>query len=406
MRYINKDNYQNVIYGLSSIITWGSITFSYIGNGFSYALWAFSVAFLFLWWRQQSIPKIKVPAYIAKAFISLYGTLFLVGILQCDISNLWGKQFSALDLLYITAPFWMILLIGWNDDLRKIVSLTILGNMWAFSLYGLYIYIFSEQKRFASFYRYPTETGMMLDLLIPCTVAIGAYYWKYNWYRWMTVPLILLEVAALILSETRGSYLALAIASGGTLAIWLFYIKAQISRKLKVILSACVLIIICIFVGYIVMIGTESKSRMVGGERLLMLESSYHMWEDHKAIGIGLSKWEESYNNLNSPYKPVEGRETTNIMPHNIFVHFGATGGIVSLGAFFVYLFFMMKYLLSMIRQYTDNPFSWMMLFMFIAFISHGLVDGTIISRNIGRAFYLLLGVGILFTTRWYRGDH
>lgn len=83
----------------------------------------------------------------------------------------------------------------------------------------------------------------------------------------------------------------------------------------------------------------ESESRMVGGERLLMWDSSYHMWEDHKLLGIGFSEWREAYNNPESKYHPLEGKETTNVMPHNIYIYFAATGGIISLIGLCGYIF-------------------------------------------------------------------
>lgn len=33
----------------------------------------------------------------------------------------------------------------------------------------------------------------------------------------------------------------------------------------------------------------------MGGERIMMLEASYRMWQDHKMVGIGPGNWEEYY---------------------------------------------------------------------------------------------------------------
>lgn len=38
-----------------------------------------------------------------------------------------------------------------------------------------------------------------------------------------------------------------------------------------------------------------------GGERTIMLESSYRMWKDHKLSGIGMAHWKENYY---GPYRP------------------------------------------------------------------------------------------------------
>lgn len=395
---------ERILFVLTMVIIWGCITFRYVGNGFSYALWASAIALCILLWKYRKIPRFQLDPLLAKALLVLYGTLVVVGALQHDtLGNLVGPSYSAVDLLMITLPFWLILMIGWNFDVRKPACIVIFTNMWAFSIYGLWQYFAKSQDRLASFYGSPPEVGMLLDLLIPCTMALGAYYWKEVWCRWIVVPLVPLEFIALFLSETRGSYLALSAALVVTGAAWLYYQKTNISKKVKMAFCGGIVAFICVAAGYTLLISSESHSRMIGGERLLMWESSYHMWEDHKILGIGLSEWKENYNNPDSPYKPAEGRETTNVMPHNIFIYFLSTGGLVSFAAFLSYLFLMMKYLLNMIRRYAYNPFSWMMLFVFIAFIAHGLVDGTIISRHIGRIFYLLMGLGILFTERWKR---
>lgn len=393
--YMSSDR---VIYILSAIMVWGCLTFGYIKNGFSYGLGAFLVALCIIIYRSRSMLRIQVSPYIVKAFLCLYGTLFVVGILQNNIQDLISGRYSALDLFLITAPLWMVLIIGRIYDLRKLISIIILANMWAFSVYGIWKYIAHKEDRFTSFYGYPTDVGIILDLLIPCTIAIGVYYWKRKLYRWLVIPLVPLEIVSSFLTETRGSYLALVVALIVTGTAWCFYQNNKNSTKLKWIMGACVGIFTCFAISYSVFIGAESKARMVGGERLLMWESSYHMWEDHKMIGIGLSQWKEQYNNPKSPYRPAQGKEKSNNMPHNIFIQFLSTGGLISLCGFMGYLFFMMRYFLKTIKRYTANPFSWMMLFMFSAFIAHGFVDGTIISRQFGRIFYLLLGVGILFT--------
>lgn len=406
MTWKRNDISNMMIVILAIVITWGCITFRYVSNGFTYALWAFIVSFGIILWHTRSKPQVKISINITRALLILYGTLLVVGILQYDnIYNFWGRQYSAVDLFFITLPLWMVLIIGWNYDLRKWIGLTIWVNMWAFSVYGFWQYFIKSQNRLASFYGSPPEVGMLLDLLIPCTITLGIYYKEKTLYHWTAVPLVLLECIALFLNKTRGSYLALSVALIVTGGVWLYYQKNRIAMKLKLAICGCIIAFVCAAAGYTLLIGSESHSRMVGGERLLMWESSYHMWKDHKILGIGLSEWKEQYNNPDSPYRPAEGRETTNIMPHNIFLYFLATGGIVSFVAFLGYLFFMMKYLLSVVKQYANNPFSWMMLFIFIAFISHGLVDGTIISRHIGRIFYLLLGIGILFTERWTHRD-
>lgn len=397
---------KNRLLGLLEIISitifvWGCLTFGIVGNGFSYALWAFLLLLVTSWKR---IIKISIPGKMADwgwPIAFFYGVLCVVGVFQGNIErNLFGSDFGAVTLFLITLPMWIILCLGWNRNIGKAICIAIYVYMYGFTGYGLWQYLVQNQDRFMGFYNYPPETGMMLDLLLPFTVAIGLYYRKYGMVKVVMIPLIVLESVALILTETRGSYLSLSAALLITGIIWALYYKGKVSIRIKLIFGTFIIAFICAAAVYTWMIGSESHSRMVGGERLLMWESSYHMWEDHKVLGVGLDEWKDQYNEKNGLYSPV-GKKEINMMPHNIYLQFLATGGMLAFLGLLGFIVLMLRYLLKNIINNTDNPFAWGMLFIFIAFMAHGLVDGTIISKHIGRIFYLLMGVGILFTERW-----
>lgn len=390
------------VLGMTAFIAWGCMTFRYVGNGFSLAAIAFGVLVIFLFATERYVPRMDLPKNLGKALVFFYGTLLAVGVLQQNgFRNFVGESYSAVDLLAITAPFWMILYVGWKWDIRKVVSFVVYANMYAFSLYGLWLYVSQGQHRFCSFYGSPPEVGMLLDLLIPFSVAIGAYYWDDRKWRFAAFLLIPLELLALVLTETRGSYLAMTAALLLVTAVWIKRNCRRISMFLRVGICATAVAVSCLAVGYTFYIGSDNAIRMVGGERLLMWESSWHMAQDHPLLGIGLSEWSVAYNAPDSPYRLPEARETTNVQTHNIYLHFLATGGVVSLLAVLAYLWFMIKWLLYLTKEQMRNPFAWAMLFMFIAFMAHGMVDGTLNSRHIGRIFYLLLGTGLLYTKRW-----
>lgn len=400
MSKINKN--QVGIWLATMVITWGCMTFRYVGNGFSIALICFILFSGVCLFRGYRIPRIHLDIDLCRALCIFYGTLLIVGGLQCNtIMNTVGSSYSSVTLLMITLPLWMILFTGWQYDIRKPVWIMIYINMYAFAIYGIWRYFYMNEDRLSSFYGSPPEVGMLLDLLLPITVCLAIYYWKYTWNRILAVFLIMIEVVALCLTETRGSYLAFSVAGVSTLLVWMWKYREKISNIQKIVISLIMIFILSTFLIYIIDTGSESEKRMYGGERLLMWESSYQMWEDNKILGIGLSEWRTQYNDPNSPYHPLKAEETTNVMPHNIYLYFLSTGGFVSFVAFLVYIFFMIRYLLKNIWRYSSNPFTWGMLFIFIAFLAHGIVDGTIISKHIGRIFYLVLGISILYIERW-----
>lgn len=387
-----------IVLVLTGFITWGCMTFRYVGNGFSLALIAFGIAVLLLSITEKYRPTFKLPLHLRNALISLYGILCIVGAVQYDsLQNLIGGSYSALTLFFITMPLWMILYLGRRYDIKKTTAIVLFGNLYAFCAYGFWLYWVEKQDRFSSFYGSPPEVGMLLDLFLPFSLAIGLYYWKgYKW-RIATIFLIPLEVIALLLTETRGSYLAISGALLFTFFIWIRKRQNMVSTQMKLIISG---VIGCVCVGLVIytfFIGMENTARMVGGERLLMWESSYHMWKDNPIWGIGLSEWSSIYNDPESIYFMEQKKELTNVMPHNIYIFFLSTGGLVAFSGVLLYTYFMLKYLVRNISTYEKNPIAWAMLFMFIAFMAHGMVDGSLISKHIGRVFYLFLGLGILF---------
>lgn len=390
----------NYIIGLlTMVMLWGCMTFRYVGNGFSIGAIAFVLLVCIITWKKRKWSFYRLHTDLVKALLSLYGVVFLVSLFQYDtIKNITDSAYSSVTLLMITLPLWMVVYMGYWYDIRKWIIYVVYGNMYAFTLYGIFMYLAQKQDRLVGFYGSAPEAGMLLDLFIPFTMALTVFLWKRIYWRIISLILVVLEVVAVLLTETRGSYLALCagLVVFSVLYVWMNWKELAIWEKVG---AGLIAVLICVTAGsYTMLLGSESVKRMEGGERLLMWESSYHMWEDHKWLGIGLSEWKETYNNPESKYHPDEAEETTNVMPHNIYIYFGATGGIVSLLGLCGYMFFMSRYLLRKIHMQKNNPMGWAMLVMFVALMAHGLVDGTLISKHIGRVFYLLIGAGIVFT--------
>lgn len=384
---------------LTIVMLWGCITFRYVGNAFSIAMIAFALLACIILLQKKGKSFYRIDGDLGKALISLYGTILIVSLFQENaVKNIVDSAYGSLTLFFITMPLWMVLYVGHQYDIRKWIIYVTYGNMYAFSLYGLFKYFSQNESRLSSFYGSPPEVGMLLDLFIPFTIAFAMLQKQHLRWKVASLILIVLEVLSVVLTETRGSYMALCAGIIVSSVMYIWMNRNCISLIKKLILGITVILFCFAFGGYSYHLSVESESRMVGGERLLLWDSSYHMWEDHKLLGIGFSEWREAYNNPESKYHPLGGKETTNVMPHNIYIYFAATGGIISLIGLCGYIFFMFRYLLRKIHMQKNNPMNWAMLSMFVALMVHGLVDGTLISKHIGRVFYLMMGVGIIFT--------
>lgn len=104
----------------------------------------------------------------------------------------------------------------------------------------------------------------------------------------------------------------------------------------------------------------------LGGERIFMLSSSYEMWKDHKLSGIGVNSWETYY--YSDRYHPEGAQEQHLTMPHNMFIYFLSTAGIIGGLGFIGYTILTLIGLLRL--PYENNWLAeWCILVIFIAFL-------------------------------------
>lgn len=380
----------------AGVIVWGSTAYQYINTGFSIAMIVFALYFLWTRYRKEPFPQWKLNGHMLLALVILYGALFISTIFHLDnMKNLSGGYFSAFGFVQYTLPLWMLLYVGWTRDVRKAIVAVFYAILYALCVYGLIKYAVIGEGRLTSFYHFPTRIGMMMDMFIPFTAGFMAYYWKYVRFRYLSILLLVLEMLCLLLAEVRGSMVALAIAAIVTSVVWVQVNRTRVSKRVRYWLLAAVFLFAAIAVVYSVWLRWGSYAWMIGGERFMMWESSFRMWIDHPLAGIGLDEWQAAY--AEGPYHPAASREAGQVMPHNVFVYFFATAGTIGGAAYLAYCGLMLSWLVNNAKKMATNPFSWALLFMFIAATMHGLTDQTFILKLTGRIFYMLLGVGILF---------
>ena len=380
---------------IAAIIVWGATAYHYINTGMSIAIIIFILFFVYNQYKKISIKNFYVDKDILKAFGSVYGLLFLTTLFHLDnIKNLYGGWYCLVGFILYTIPLWMILYIGWNKDIRKSITITFAFISYALCLFGIYQCLFLDVGRLHSFYTSPTHVGIMLDMFIPFTITLAIYYRNKKSVCISMISLLLLEFITLYLTETRGSFLALSVALVGIIITAFFKYREKFLIYRKVVIIMTILFIVLGGI-YCISLGSGNPHRMRGEERFLMWETSYRMWEDHKMVGLGLDEWKSSYEGA---YRPAESKEVGQLtMPHNMLFYFLATSGIVGTIGYILYIVFMTRYFWVNISTFKDNPFSWGMFAIFIAFIVHGMVDATFISKTMSRMFFLFLGISILF---------
>ena len=124
----------------------------------------------------------------------------------------------------------------------------------------------------------------------------------------------------------------------------------------------------------------------------MMLEASYDMWKDHKLVGIGMAHWPENYY---GPYRPVGQREIGLTMPHNMFMYYLSTTGVMGIIGYICYLSLTLVGLIAMMKRDDHNYELTAGMVIFYALAIHGLFDGTLIEARIAKVYFMLLGLAI-----------
>lgn len=385
------------------VVAWGATAYHYINTGMSIGIIAFVLFAIAYGLKTRTFPKITLHKNILWAFVVFYGCLFISTLFHLDdVKNIYGGAYSFLNYLMIPLPLFMLLYIGWEHDVRDDLFRIFSAVGYAMCGYGIYEYFAMHMDRLDSFYTSPPHVGIMMDVFIPLTIAF-AYRYRENRFHLTAMAVLLgLETVTLGLTETRGAMGALSVAIFLTAVLFLLKNRSRIGKGIRWLLGIGTGLLVALAVLFSLHLGVHSTYRMQGADRPFIWQSSYHMWEDHKLAGVGLSEWKDAYDN---EYQLKGSKEfKKNVHAHNMWLIFLSTGGIIAFLGYNGYLAFMGMYLWKGIQSYVFSPFSWCMMTVFLAFVLNGLLDETFSSKSFGRLYYLALGITLLFE-RWDTRD-
>lgn len=359
---------------------------------FSYAVGIFLLYFLYDAYvshknQREFWPNInKIGRYL------LGGTALFYMVLLGDnlLLNDWQSVAKGMDIALLSVPFYMFFFLEGKHGVDRGIQWGVLSGSTIITVYGLYKGLLGIDGRYESFFAHPNHFGTAIAMLCPFLCML---FWKEQkiWKKAGIGILILAMLFCLYKTESRG---AIAAFLGGILIslgsmLWLY--RSRIPKKAKKMISIF-LVLVCLIggaaFGYL---QSERKgAAKIGGERIIMLEASYEMWQDHKWMGIGMDRWGEYY--YSPQYHPKTGHETNLSMPHNMFIYFLSTAGIWG-GVGYLLFLGLSAWGLYKTAGVIDNPLlSVAILAAFWAFTIQGLVDTTIINKIPSRIYFALMG--------------
>lgn len=239
----------------------------------------------------------------------------------------------------------------------------------------------------------PNGLAGILELCLPfgALFVVSEYKLKQKKSKkefWLNAVATTAALFVLLFTQSRGG-IAGTFIGGIVLVAMKFWLKyrnnVSIKRKICIILMGIVLITGVVFSGFILF------HRAYDLERFLMIESSYHMWEDHKVFGVGLDNWGNEYKKYVSPI----AKEPNLPMPHNNVAFFFSTTGIVGGLGYCVYVLGTLAFLVKKIRENPVNLYYSAAFWAFLAIVIHGMVDSGIMNKYQMQILSANLGVAL-----------
>ena len=373
------------------------ISFRFTPAYYSYAMVIFCLYFIYDSIKSKEI-RFPMPSRLfIWGYCLLYGSLLLSGIINGDKDGLnWTRQY-----IYWSLPMWMIGYLGGKYFINKGFFIGILSASIITSLWGIVQKVHYPTERIYSFYNYPTQYGVVIAIVFPVLLYCFFKSQKMHMRIISGIACALLSLC-LIWTDTRAAVLSLCTGIIASTLIILLQKHSIMDFRQK---AAAVMVVFVVAAVGIIVFGYMQNHRntdmaRLGGERIFMLSSSYEMWKDHKLSGIGVNSWETYY--YSDRYHPEGAQEQHLTMPHNMFIYFLSTAGIIGGLGFIGYTMFTLIGLLKL--PYENNWLAeWCILAIFIAFFINGMFDSTFINKVAVKIYYAMMGLFMMWDVNSHR---
>lgn len=333
--------------------------------------------------RTNLLPSFKISYWL------FFVSILISSILIMDLDSI-KKAFK---FLYYSLPFWLMLILTYKnfDKSESIIEKALMSSMFIFGVLGIYYLIDLPQGKRLSLLNFgPNALATLLEINLPFIILFTYNILKKTKnlkYKILSFATCLWCFIMLIFTGSRGGIIGFFLG-------FIFFVfsnfKLKIYYKLNMKLVLLSLIAIIAFSGLAMDKIDFNFTRPYDMERVRLIQSSYNMWLDNKLVGVGLNNWQENYI---QKYILPEARERELEFPHNTIAYFFSTSGVIGGVGFLVFTFGMIVFLFNLLRKYPNNIYVQAMLWSFIAFSVHGLVDLGFLMKQGERLLFTFLGI-------------
>ncbi|WP_296398947.1 O-antigen ligase [Acidaminococcus timonensis] len=320
-----------------------------------------------------------------KNFLWPFG-LFFLGLLASALVLKDGKSLYGIWKYFTwTIPFWVFYFAGKAHFPRQIHCFATLAANFLLSGYAIYLalFILPYGNRVKGFSSSPNLYAMRIESILPyiCLIALLAMQQKKSDVKSIQQGLkksvlfisVISCFAGVLLTQSRGAYMGVffGFALVGCIK---FLLHRKISATNTAVIVLMLFALLCtVFYAY-----RSNFKRSYDRERILLWQSSYNMWNDHKVFGVGFSNWQREYR---EHYISPEAKEPDLPMPHNVVVQFFATTGLIGGIGYLLFVLGETGFLIKRMQRFPHELNYPMMLWAFFLITIHGMVDAGITNK-------------------------
>ena len=255
---------------------------------------------------------------------------------------------------------------------------------------GLIQYFILDEPRAFGFAHTPTFYGSFMLIQLPILIFMAQLEIMAPQWRMLAAGAAVLTLICLVLSMTRGAWLALIGVAMIFVALKKNYrpIVKRVFAGLAIIFLLATLISPRLQDRLATFVDTKFQSNT---ERVLMWKSSLEIFSDYPLYGVGQKMFVKAYN---EQYISDEAKEIGHTQPHNNLLNAASEGGIIGLASFIgLYAYFFWRFFNQHEREKNFVFGAGVTAFLILAGLQlEGLTDTNMIQVPIMREFWLLAG--------------
>ena len=261
---------------------------------------------------------------------------------------------------------------------------------------GLWQYFIQGEPRAFGLSHTPTFYGSFMLIQLPILIFIAQLEILPSFWKVLAIFAAALSLICLVLSMTRGAWLAFVIVAMIFVALEKKYrrVAAKIFAGLAIAFLIAVIASSNLQSRLATMVDTKFQSNK---ERVLMWKSAVEIFKDYPLAGVGQKMFFKAYN---EQYISPEAKERPNenrrghTQPHNNLLNVAAEGGVIGVASFIgLYAYFFWKFFTQFKSEKNFIFGAGMTALLILAGLQlEGLTDTNMIQLPIMREFWLLTG--------------